>query len=443
MAGPPLGVTGSTARLDRRENVPKALTRQGASKSKSDFPSLVSRCQYDRAAAKSKAGADPHLTRRSSNGPGRATREEPGGNEPAQVSGRHGTHGSGRGLGRPSACGGAARPGHLRRARGLRGGRSVGDGLPRAHGQALRPEISQGQAPSRPVLRHRAARQAAGSAREQPALRRDPDARRADGHRGARRPHRLLRRQRGAERQDALRHLHPDQVAEGRPLIRRAPELGPARHHLPHRQGQDAAQGVARLLEAGVQGPVGMPPISYSVGLQFFIATVHALGGDEKNPADVDRGFEKMKELKSSIVQQPADAGAIQQLLERGDIAVVPLWDGRAHGLAAAGLPVGFNYPSKPGPVASGAGIGIAKGTKNRAAALKLIDFRFSPDAQKAFCQQMWYAPSNSTVKLDPKYAAKIAYGNEAYARLLAPNYDVVGQKLGDWTQRWTMLFTG
>src|SRR5262249_38322044 len=122
------------------------------------------------------------------------------------------------------------------------------------------------------------------------------------------------------------------------------------------------------------KGLIGMPPISYSVGLQFFIATVHALGGDEKNPADVDRGFEKMKELKPSIVQQPADAGAIQQLLACGDVAGVPLWDGRAHGLAAAGLPVGFNYPSKPGPVASGAGIGIAKGTKNRAAALKLID---------------------------------------------------------------------
>jgi putative spermidine/putrescine transport system substrate-binding protein len=190
------------------------------------------------------------------------------------------------------------------------------------------------------------------------------------------------------------------------------------------------------------KGLVGMPPVSYSVGLQFFIATVHALGGDEKNPADVDRGFEKMKELKASIAQQPADAGAIQQLLERGDIAVVPLWDGRAFGLAASGLPIGFNYPTKPGPVASGAGIGIAKGTQNRAAALKLIDFRFSQEAQKGFCQQMWYGPSNSTVKLDPKYAAKVAYGTEHYSKLLAPNYDVVGQKLGDWTQRWTAIFT-
>src|SRR4029453_7153641 len=125
----------------------------------------------------------------------------------------------------------------------------------------------------------------------------------------------------------------------------------------------------------------GMPPVSYSVGLQFFIATVHALGGDGKNPADVDRGFEKMKELKGSIAQQPADAGAIQQLLERGDIAVVPLWGGRAFGGAAGGPPIGFTYQTKPGRGASGAGNGIAKGTQNRAAALKLLDFRFSQEA--------------------------------------------------------------
>jgi putative spermidine/putrescine transport system substrate-binding protein len=190
------------------------------------------------------------------------------------------------------------------------------------------------------------------------------------------------------------------------------------------------------------KGLVGMPPISYSVGLQFFIATIHALGGDEKNPADVDRGFEKMKELKPSIVQQPADAGAIQQLLERGDIALVPLWDGRAHGLAAAGLPIGFSYPNKPGPVASGAPMALAKGSQNRAGALRFLDFRLSPEPQKGFCQQMWYGPSNQKVKLDPKYAAKVAYGTEHYQKLLTPNYDVVSQKLGEWTQRWASIFT-
>jgi putative spermidine/putrescine transport system substrate-binding protein len=191
------------------------------------------------------------------------------------------------------------------------------------------------------------------------------------------------------------------------------------------------------------KGLIGMPPISYSIGLQFFVATIHALGGNEKNPADVERGFEKMKELKPSVAQQPADAGVIQQLLERGDIALVPLWDGRAHGLAAAGLPIAFSYPNKPGPVASGAPMAIAKGTKNRAAALRFLDFRLAPEPQKGFCQAMWYGPSNKTVKLDPKYAAKVAYGTEHYEKLLSPNYDVVSQKLGEWTQRWAAIFAG
>jgi len=190
------------------------------------------------------------------------------------------------------------------------------------------------------------------------------------------------------------------------------------------------------------KGLVGMPPISFSIGLQFFIATIHSLGGNEKNPGDVDRGFEKMKELKPSVAQQPTSAGAIQQLLERGDIALVPLWDARAYGLAAAGLPIGFSYPNNPGPVASGAGLAIPKGTKNRAATVRLLDFRLSPEPQKAFCQAMWVAPSNKLVKLDAKYAAKVAYGDAYYAKLLQPDYDVVSAKLGEWTQRWAAIFT-
>src|SRR5581483_3679422 len=73
-------------------------------------------------------------------------------------------------------------------------------------------------------------------------------------------------------------------------------------------------------------------------------------------------------------------------------------------------------------PVASGAPMAIAKGTRNRAAALRFIDFRLAPEPQKGFCQQMWYGPSNKQVKLDPKYAAKVAYGTEHYAKLLAPS---------------------
>ena len=36
--------------------------------------------------------------------------------------------------------------------------------------------------------------------------------------------------------------------------------------------------------------------------------------------------------------------------------------------------------------------------------------------------------------------AHKVAYGTDHYAKLLAPNYDVVSQKLGEWTQRWAAI---
>ena len=44
----------------------------------------------------------------------------------------------------------------------------------------------------------------------------------------------------------------PTKWQKGRQVLRRAPELGPARPHVPHRQGEDTAEGVARLLEAGI-----------------------------------------------------------------------------------------------------------------------------------------------------------------------------------------------
>lgn len=191
------------------------------------------------------------------------------------------------------------------------------------------------------------------------------------------------------------------------------------------------------------EGLVGFGPLTYSAALQFFIATVRALGGHESVPEDVDAAFEKIEELRPNVVQTPADSGAVQNLLERGEIGLVHLWDGRAFGLAAAGLPVDFVYPADPGPVASGAPRAIAKGTKNREAAVEMMNFIFSPEAQKGFCEDMWYGPSNTKVELSEEVDAKVEYGDEAYSRLFEPDYEAVTANLGDWQQRWTRIFSG
>lgn len=186
----------------------------------------------------------------------------------------------------------------------------------------------------------------------------------------------------------------------------------------------------------------GFGPLTYSAALQFFIATIRAMGGHESNPDDIDAAFDKLEELKPNVVQNPADSGAVQNLLERGEIGIAHIWDGRAFALAASGLPIGFVYPNDPGPVASGAPRGIAKGTQNRELAIEFLNFTLSPEAQKGFCDTMWYGPSNVNVTLNDEVDAKVAYGDEAYEKLLEPDYEAVSENLGDWQKRWTRIFS-
>ncbi len=190
------------------------------------------------------------------------------------------------------------------------------------------------------------------------------------------------------------------------------------------------------------EGLVGFGPLTYSAALQFFIATVRALGRHESDPAAIDAAFAKFEELKPNVVQHPADSGAAQNLLERGEIGLVHLWDGRAFALANSGLPIGFVYTTDPGPVASGAPRGIARGSNNRAAAIAMLDFIMSPEPQKGFCEEMWYGPSNVNVVLSDEVAAKVQYGDEPYSLLFEPDYEVVTEQLGDWQQRWTRIFS-
>ena len=84
---------------------------------------------------------------------------------------------------------------------------------------------------------------------------------------------------------------------------------------------------------------LGISPLTYSAGLQFFWSQT-------KNGADIDGAFAKFEQLKPNISSYPDGAGTIQTLLQRGDVAAVPFWDGRAFAWQAQGQPIGFAYPT-------------------------------------------------------------------------------------------------
>jgi len=184
------------------------------------------------------------------------------------------------------------------------------------------------------------------------------------------------------------------------------------------------------------KGHVAVSSPAYAAGLQFFAGLTHALGGELKNDADVEKSFAKLAELKQNAVAFPDSPGAIQTLLERGDAWVVPYWDGRVFGLQKNGLKVGFTYPSD-GPVVGAANWVIAKGAPNLANAYKLVDFLSSAPVQKAFSDQSLYGMTNRDVDYAPDLKSKVQVGEEAYKKLIWIDYEAATPKVADWTNRW------
>ncbi|EJM97731.1 ABC transporter substrate-binding protein [Herbaspirillum sp. YR522] len=184
------------------------------------------------------------------------------------------------------------------------------------------------------------------------------------------------------------------------------------------------------------RGHVAISSPTYAAGLQFFAGLTHALGGELKNDADVDKTFAKLAELKGQAVAFPDSPGAIQTLLERGDAWVVPYWDGRVFALQKSGLKVGFAYPTD-GPVVGAANWVIAKGAPNLANAYKLVDFLSSDKVQKSFSDGSLYGMTNRDVQYNDDLKSKVQVGEEAYKKLIWIDYETATPKVADWSTRW------
>ncbi|MYZ44935.1 ABC transporter substrate-binding protein [Schauerella aestuarii] len=190
------------------------------------------------------------------------------------------------------------------------------------------------------------------------------------------------------------------------------------------------------------KGHVAISSPTYAAGLQFFAGLTHALGGDLKNEADVDKTFAKLTELRGNAVAFPDSPGAIQTLLERGDAWVVPYWDGRVFALQKAGLKIDFAYPTD-GPVVGAANWVIAKGAPNMVNAYKLVDFLSSAKVQKEFSDRSLYGMTNQDVQYNEELKKQVQVGEDAYKKLIWVDYSVATPKLADWTSRWSQALGG
>lgn len=155
-------------------------------------------------------------------------------------------------------------------------------------------------------------------------------------------------------------------------------------------------------------------------------------------PLDVDRAFQKLDEIKSELIwwEEGAQPG---QLLSDQEVVFASAWNGRIASAADAGQPLAFTY--EQGILDSEAWV-VPKGTKNKEAAMKFINFASQPEQQAGLLSEIPYGPTNTKAfdHMDEDYAKTLPTYEENYGKQVVldvnwwfENFDEVNDRFQAW----------
>ena len=107
-------------------------------------------------------------------------------------------------------------------------------------------------------------------------------------------------------------------------------------------------------------------------------------------PIDVDRAFKQLDEWKPHVSHFIKATHNTIQFLQTNETDFTYTYNGRAYSARQAGIPLGFSYETNLILVDF---LTVVKGTKNKDAAMKLLDFIVRADRQAEMANLMAYAP--------------------------------------------------
>ena len=170
-------------------------------------------------------------------------------------------------------------------------------------------------------------------------------------------------------------------------------------------------------LPAGVRGP------------EMLLTLSRVFGGDIKN---VDAGFAAIKRFKPYTFKYFSAYNDPVVLLTNGEGDIGPGWDGRTYiAHDESGGKVNWIKP-KEGPASNGPVVGVVKGG-NAEGAYALINYALGAEAQKAFCEAMFYGSVNSKVVYSEHLAKRIP----AIDDIQVFDEKFMASNVGAWIERW------
>ncbi|HWQ42574.1 MAG TPA: ABC transporter substrate-binding protein [Desulfosporosinus sp.] len=165
-------------------------------------------------------------------------------------------------------------------------------------------------------------------------------------------------------------------------------------------------------------------------------------GVDPKSlyPLDIDRAFKKLDTIKNEIVWYDQNAQPVQLLSDK-EVVMASVSNGRILDAQKQGQPLDYTY--QDGLLDSEAWV-IPKGTKNRDAALKFINYASQAKPQADLLNTIPYGPTNTKVfeLMDPQYAKTLpTYPENLNKQVLLNgqwwnddgNYDKINDRFQAW----------
>ena len=177
-------------------------------------------------------------------------------------------------------------------------------------------------------------------------------------------------------------------------------------------------------------GRRGTYTITNSLGINFLFMASKVFG---TGVFDVDAGIAAVKRMQPKLVDF---TGHMEKFLEQKEVAVAVLHDGSAWDLQKRGLPIDWVAPSEGVPILDQV-VQVTRGSKNKELAWKLIDMYLSPEVQLAFASELFFSPTNRTVKLPPDVARKIISGPADVEKLVLFDWAQIAKQRPAWTERW------
>ena len=194
------------------------------------------------------------------------------------------------------------------------------------------------------------------------------------------------------------------------------------------------------LWDPAYKGKVAIPAAPDIQGLSLTMIVDKMQGADYEKT--IDPAIKKLAELAPSVSTWNPQPDVYTPIIQGQDVIGIG-WNARGqHFHDTSNGKLGVVLPSE-GSVFQINTINLVKGSKNAKAAQTFINYALSPEAQAAFAEAMFYAPTNTKTKVPAAADARTASSPERQKQMLKVDWTWVAGQRDKWTDLWRRQVIG